>query len=101
MPKTEIARSGETGVSRPRNIFTAMRDDIDRVFERFEHDWPRWPRLSESPRWPSVFRRTTAAEAIAPCLTWVNAGSCKKAEPAKWALPHAIRASHGHAQHRT
>jgi HSP20 family protein len=68
MPETEIARSGETAVSRPRDIFAAMRDDMDRVFERFEHDWPRWPRLYEWPRWPSVFRRTVAAEAMVPDL---------------------------------
>jgi HSP20 family protein len=66
MAKTEITKSGETAVSGPRDIFAAMRDDMDRVFERFERDWPRWPRLYEWPRWPSVFRRTTATEAVVP-----------------------------------
>ena len=45
MAKTEIARSPEKAVTRPRDIFTAMRDEMDRMFERFEHGWPRWPAL--------------------------------------------------------
>lgn len=68
MPKTEIAKSGETSPSRPRDIFAAMRDEMGRMFERFEHDWPRWPGLDEWPRWPSVFRRTGAAEVAVPEL---------------------------------
>jgi HSP20 family protein len=67
MPKTEIAKSGETGVSRPRNIFAAMRHEMDHVFESFEREWPRSPRLYEWPRWPSVFRRT-AVEPVVPDL---------------------------------
>jgi HSP20 family protein len=43
MPKTDIARSAERPIARPRDIFSAMRDDMDRLFERFEHGWPRWP----------------------------------------------------------
>jgi HSP20 family protein len=66
MPKTEIAKSGETAVSRPRDIFASMRDEMDRVFENFEREWPRWPRHYEWPRWPSVFPRTTAAELVVP-----------------------------------
>jgi HSP20 family protein len=66
MPKTEIAKPGETAVSRPRDVFAAMRDEMDRVFESFEREWPRWPRLYEWPRWPSAFRRTTAAELMVP-----------------------------------
>jgi HSP20 family protein len=45
MAKTEITKSPETTPSRPRDIFSAMRDEMDRVFERFEHGWPRWPAL--------------------------------------------------------
>jgi len=45
MAKTEIAKSPETGVSRPRDVFTAMHDEMDRMFERFEHGFPRWPTL--------------------------------------------------------
>jgi HSP20 family protein len=45
MAKTEIAKSPETSVSRPRDVFSAMRDEMDRMFERFEHGWPRLPSL--------------------------------------------------------
>jgi HSP20 family protein len=45
MAKTEITKSPETTPSRPRDIFSAMHDEMDRVFERFEHGWPRWPTL--------------------------------------------------------
>jgi HSP20 family protein len=43
MPKTDIAKSAERALTRPRDIFSAMRDDMDRLFERFEHGWPRGP----------------------------------------------------------
>jgi HSP20 family protein len=45
MAKTEITKPAETTPSRPRDIFSAMRDEMDRVFERFESGWPRWPTL--------------------------------------------------------
>jgi HSP20 family protein len=45
MPKTDIAKSAERPIARQRDIFAAMRDDMDRLFERFEHGWPRWPTL--------------------------------------------------------
>ena len=45
MAKTEITKSPETTPSRPRDVFSAMHDEMDRVFERFEHGWPRWPTL--------------------------------------------------------
>jgi HSP20 family protein len=45
MAKTEIAKSPERPVARPRDIFSAMRDDMDRLFERFEQGWPRWPAM--------------------------------------------------------
>jgi HSP20 family protein len=45
MAKTEITKPSETTPSRPGDIFSAMRDEMDRVFERFEHGWPRWPTL--------------------------------------------------------
>jgi HSP20 family protein len=32
-------------VSRSRDVFSAMRDEMERVFERAEHGWPRWPAL--------------------------------------------------------
>jgi HSP20 family protein len=43
MAKTEITTSAGKAVTRPRDIFTAMRDEMDRTFERFAHGWPRWP----------------------------------------------------------
>jgi HSP20 family protein len=45
MAKTDIATPAETSASRPRDIFLAMRDEMDRMFERFEHGFPRWPSL--------------------------------------------------------
>jgi HSP20 family protein len=64
----EIAKPSETAVSRPRDVFAAMREEMDRVLERFEHDRPRWPGLYEWPRWSSVFRRTNGAELMEPDL---------------------------------
>jgi HSP20 family protein len=57
MAKTEITKSGETSVTRPRDVFTQMRDEMDRLFDRFEHDWPRWP---------SFFRSGTGEAIMAP-----------------------------------
>jgi HSP20 family protein len=45
MAKTEIVPSPQKGATRPRDIVTAMRDEMERMFERFEHGWPRWPAL--------------------------------------------------------
>jgi HSP20 family protein len=45
MAKTEMTKSPEMTPSRSRDIFSAMRDEMDHVFERFEHGWPRWPTL--------------------------------------------------------
>jgi hypothetical protein len=59
MLKTEIAKSSETSLPRPRSVFGAMRGEMDRVFERFEHDCPRWPRLYDWSRLPSVLRAPT------------------------------------------
>lgn len=41
MAKTEITKLPDT--NRPHDIFSAMRDEMDRVFARFEHGLPRWP----------------------------------------------------------
>jgi HSP20 family protein len=68
MAKTDISKPADTSVSRPRDIFAAMRDEMDRVFARFETDWPRWPGLSALPRLPSAFRRGTGAQLIVPEL---------------------------------
>jgi HSP20 family protein len=45
MAKTEIAKSSESSVSGPRDVFGAMRDEMDKVFDRFELGFPRWPSL--------------------------------------------------------
>ena len=45
MAKTEMARAPETAVGRPRDIFSTMRSEMDRMFERFEHGLPRFPHL--------------------------------------------------------
>jgi HSP20 family protein len=45
MAKTEITKSSEKSVTAPHDIFSAMRNEMDRMFERFEHGWPRWPAL--------------------------------------------------------
>ena len=58
MPKTEIAKPGETPLARPRDIFSAMRDEMDRVFGRFERDWP----------FPSLFGRDGGSAMLVPDL---------------------------------
>jgi len=45
MAKTDITKPAGAAVSPSRDIFTAMRDEMDRMFERFEHGFPRWPAL--------------------------------------------------------
>lgn len=45
MAKTDIAQSPQKPVTRSRDVFSVMRDEMDRLFERFEHGWPRWPSL--------------------------------------------------------
>jgi HSP20 family protein len=43
MAKTEIGKPNEPQPLRQRDIFSVMRDEMDRMFERFEYGWPRWP----------------------------------------------------------
>jgi HSP20 family protein len=45
MAKTDVAKPEETSPSRPVDVFSAMRNEMDRMFERFEHGFPRWPAL--------------------------------------------------------
>jgi HSP20 family protein len=58
MPKTEITKPGDTSVGRPRDIFSAVRDEMDRVFGRFERDWPL----------PSLFGREGRSAMMVPEL---------------------------------
>jgi HSP20 family protein len=46
MAKTDISKPAERPLARPRDIFSAMRDDMDKLFERFETGWPRWPAIA-------------------------------------------------------
>jgi HSP20 family protein len=43
MAKTEVAKGSETSVSRPKDFFSAMRDEMDHVFDQFERGFLRWP----------------------------------------------------------
>jgi HSP20 family protein len=43
MAKSDITRTGGPPTARPRDIFSVMRDEMDRMFERFEYGFPRWP----------------------------------------------------------
>ena len=44
MAKSDITKTNQdTAVSRPRDVFSAMRDEMDRMFHRFEFGLPRWP----------------------------------------------------------
>jgi HSP20 family protein len=45
MAKTEITTPSQTSPSRAHDIFSAMRDEMDRVFGRFERGWPGLPSL--------------------------------------------------------
>ena len=58
MPKSEITNRGETSVGRPRDIFSAMRDEMDRMFGRFERDWAL----------PSLFGRESRTANLLPEL---------------------------------
>ena len=43
MANTELTKGNGGQVQRPADIFSTMRGEMDRMFERFEHGWPRWP----------------------------------------------------------
>lgn len=43
MANTELSKSSATPPHRPGDIFDAMRTEMDRVFERFENGWSRFP----------------------------------------------------------
>lgn len=45
MAKTDIAQSPQKTLARSPDVFSAMREEMDRLFERFEQGWPRWPSL--------------------------------------------------------
>src|SRR5262245_10019613 len=43
MAKSEITRPEDRSLSRPLDLFATMRSEMNRMLERFEHDWPRLP----------------------------------------------------------
>jgi len=38
--------------TRPKNIFEEMRNEMNRVLQRFEGGWPHWASVAE--RWPTI-----------------------------------------------
>jgi HSP20 family protein len=58
MANTELSKGNGGPVQRPTDVFGAMRDEMDRLFERFERGWPRWPAMG----------RTFESEAMVPSL---------------------------------
>src|SRR5262245_8873587 len=59
MAKTEFARYTDASMP-PRDICAAVRDEMDRVFERFEAEWPRWPRAYRRPNGTNGSNGTSA-----------------------------------------
>jgi len=45
MAKTEVTKPGDGSISRPLDLFSTMRGEMNRMLERFEQDWPRLPGL--------------------------------------------------------
>jgi HSP20 family protein len=45
MARTDISKTPDTSVSRPRDMFSAMREEMDRVFSQFERGIPQFPSL--------------------------------------------------------
>ena len=43
MANTELTKGDGGQVQRPVDMFSAMRREVDRMFERFEAGFPRWP----------------------------------------------------------
>ena len=51
MSNIEVSKSQRQPAVRSRGLFEEFRDEMNRVFERFETGWPNWPLASA--RWPS------------------------------------------------
>ncbi len=45
MPNVPVSKTSGVPASRPRDVFGALRDEMDRVFERFDRGWPGLPTL--------------------------------------------------------
>jgi HSP20 family protein len=50
MSNIEVSKSQRQPAPRSKGIFEEMRDEMNRVFERFEGGWPGW--TLPAPRWP-------------------------------------------------
>src|SRR5262245_4203159 len=46
MPNADPTKGSLGSIRRPTDAFSAMRDELDRVFERFEDGWPRWSNIA-------------------------------------------------------
>jgi HSP20 family protein len=49
MAGKDITKGGGGQLQRPTDVFSAMRDEMDRLFERFEQGWPSLPSLFRQP----------------------------------------------------
>lgn len=45
MASNELSKRNNPSGHRPVDVFGAMRNEMDRMFERFEHGWPSLPRV--------------------------------------------------------
>jgi HSP20 family protein len=45
MANTQLTKGNGRHLQRPTDVFGTMRNEMDRLFERFEHGWPRLPSL--------------------------------------------------------
>ncbi|KAB2914419.1 MAG: Hsp20/alpha crystallin family protein [Hyphomicrobiaceae bacterium] len=43
MPNVPVSKTSDLPASRPRDVYSALRDEMDRVFERFDRGWPTLP----------------------------------------------------------
>ena len=61
MANTELITGASNGknLQRPADVFSLMCDEMDRMFERFEHGWPRWP---------AMFARGSSTDVMVPEL---------------------------------
>jgi HSP20 family protein len=53
MSNIEITKPARTPATRQSGLFEEIRDEMNRVFERFESGWPRWTNLPA--RWSTNF----------------------------------------------
>ena len=59
MANTELTTRNGTNLQRPTDMFSTMRDEMDRMFQRFESGWPSQP---------AVFGRGAGSDVMIPEL---------------------------------